>query len=173
MTTTPDDMDRIVAQWRRERPELDVAAVGSLGRLFRVAYLADDAVRRDRSAWPAARMVRPARCAAPFGEAVRAEPHDVDGDDDAVLGRHDQAARSPARGRPDRTPARPLGPTRHADPPHRSRRTTIEEAVETHARNEDALLRALTAAGRRALDDLLRKLLVGLERGTSAPAASR
>ncbi|MCA1370638.1 MarR family transcriptional regulator [Bradyrhizobium sp. BRP14] len=31
-----DHVDRILAQWRRERPELDVAAMGLLGRLARL-----------------------------------------------------------------------------------------------------------------------------------------
>ena len=33
---TPDDIDRIVAQWNRERPELDVAPMALLGRLGRL-----------------------------------------------------------------------------------------------------------------------------------------
>ena len=33
----PDHVDRIVAEWRRERPDLDVAPQGILGRLHRVA----------------------------------------------------------------------------------------------------------------------------------------
>ena len=37
-------MDRILAQWRRERPDLDVAAIGLFGRLFRSAHLADEAL---------------------------------------------------------------------------------------------------------------------------------
>ena len=41
-----DHVDRIVTQWRRERPDLDVAPLGVLGRLFRVAQLADDALAK-------------------------------------------------------------------------------------------------------------------------------
>ncbi len=33
---TPDDVDRIIAQWRRERPELDLAAMETFGRLGRL-----------------------------------------------------------------------------------------------------------------------------------------
>src|SRR6266516_4483511 len=36
-----DHMDAIVEQWRRERPDLNVAPLGVLGRLFRAAHLAD------------------------------------------------------------------------------------------------------------------------------------
>ena len=33
---TPDDIDRIVAQWNRERPDLDVAPMALIGRLGRL-----------------------------------------------------------------------------------------------------------------------------------------
>ena len=33
---TPDDIDRIVAQWNRERPELDVSPMALIGRLGRL-----------------------------------------------------------------------------------------------------------------------------------------
>lgn len=32
----PDDVDRIIAQWRRERPELDLDAMATFGRLGRL-----------------------------------------------------------------------------------------------------------------------------------------
>ena len=38
---TGDRVDEIVGQWRRERPDVDTAALALLGRLFRVAQLAD------------------------------------------------------------------------------------------------------------------------------------
>jgi DNA-binding MarR family transcriptional regulator len=37
MDTKPDPVDRILAQWRRERPDLDVAPMGLIGRLSRLA----------------------------------------------------------------------------------------------------------------------------------------
>jgi DNA-binding MarR family transcriptional regulator len=39
-----DHLDRIVAQWRRERPDLDVVPLALFGRLFRFAQFADDAL---------------------------------------------------------------------------------------------------------------------------------
>ncbi|MGH8775434.1 MAG: MarR family winged helix-turn-helix transcriptional regulator [Jiangellaceae bacterium] len=42
-------------------------------------------------------------------------------------------------------------------------KATIDGGLEAHVANEERLLRALTAAERRTLDDLLRKLLVDLE----------
>lgn len=41
MTTerTPDAVDAILAQWRRERPDLDCSAMGTIGRIKRCAAL--------------------------------------------------------------------------------------------------------------------------------------
>lgn len=36
MKNTPDKIDRILAQWRRERPDLDVAQMGVIGRVGRL-----------------------------------------------------------------------------------------------------------------------------------------
>ena len=42
----PDHVDRIVQAWRRERPDLDLAALVLLGRLFRTAHLGDAALAK-------------------------------------------------------------------------------------------------------------------------------
>jgi DNA-binding MarR family transcriptional regulator len=39
MDSTPDRVARIMAEWRRERPELDTSPQGVIGRLHRVATL--------------------------------------------------------------------------------------------------------------------------------------
>jgi hypothetical protein len=49
----------------------------------------------------------------------------------------------------------------------------VDRAVETHVDNEERLLSALTAAERRTLDDLLRALLLQLERGDAATRTTR
>jgi hypothetical protein len=42
MAESPSDhVDALLEQWRRERPDLDVSALGLLARLFRVAHVAD------------------------------------------------------------------------------------------------------------------------------------
>ena len=53
---------------------------------------------------------------------------------------------------------------------HLTRRgkSVIDRALETHVVNEARLLGALTAAERRTLDGLLKKVLVGLERAERA-----
>jgi hypothetical protein len=48
-------------------------------------------------------------------------------------------------------------------------RSVVNRAVETHVGNEERLLAALTAAARRTLDRLLRKLLSELERAEGNP----
>ena len=42
MNKAQDHVDELLAQWRRERPDLDVAPLGVYGRLFRVVQLSDD-----------------------------------------------------------------------------------------------------------------------------------
>jgi hypothetical protein len=43
----PDDhMDEILAQWREERPDLNVTPLGLCGRLFRIVHLVDDALAK-------------------------------------------------------------------------------------------------------------------------------
>jgi DNA-binding MarR family transcriptional regulator len=45
MSTEPDHVDRIQAEWRRERPDLDVSPQGILGRLHRLAgFLTEELV---------------------------------------------------------------------------------------------------------------------------------
>ncbi|MGY1708581.1 MarR family winged helix-turn-helix transcriptional regulator [Geodermatophilus sp. SYSU D00758] len=41
-----DGVDEIVEQWRRERPELDTAAMAIFGRIYRAAKLAGDSQER-------------------------------------------------------------------------------------------------------------------------------
>src|SRR6266498_5432554 len=41
-----DHVDEILAQWRRERPDLNVAPLGLYGRLFRIVHLSDDALAK-------------------------------------------------------------------------------------------------------------------------------
>ena len=128
--------------------------------------------RRDRSPRIATGVVRPARRVASLGEAVRAQPDDADGDDHALLGGDDQAARSPGCRRPDRRRPDPSDRRGTLIRLTRRGRTTIDKAVETHAMNEEALLRSLTATDRRTLDDLLQKLLAALERPADERRAS-
>jgi DNA-binding MarR family transcriptional regulator len=44
-TAEPDHVGRIIQQWRRERPELDVSPLGVIGRLHRLAHALDVELR--------------------------------------------------------------------------------------------------------------------------------
>jgi hypothetical protein len=46
MSEPQDHVDEILAQWRRERPDLNVAPLGLYGRLFRIVRLSDDALAK-------------------------------------------------------------------------------------------------------------------------------
>ncbi len=159
-----DHLDRIVDQWRLERPDLDVAPLALLGRLFRFAQFADDAL---------------AEGVQPYG---------------LQLGWFDLLASLRRAGAPyELNPTQLMEATllssggmtkrldrlveeglveRRSDPHDRrgtlvrlTRRgkTTIDKALEAHLTNEEALLRSLSAADRRALDSLLRTLLAEVE----------
>ncbi|WP_049560649.1 MarR family winged helix-turn-helix transcriptional regulator [Nonomuraea sp. SBT364] len=46
MTSEPDSMDAVMEQWRRERPDLDLAPLGLFARLVQVTKLLEEAVER-------------------------------------------------------------------------------------------------------------------------------
>jgi DNA-binding MarR family transcriptional regulator len=160
-----DHVDEILAQWRKQRPDLDLADLGVVGRLFRVVHLADDQL---------------AKGLAPYGlqsgwfdllAALRraGRPYELN---PTQLRRATLLSSSGMTKRLDRMEAAGLI-ERRPDPSDRrgtlvrlTRRgkSVIDRAVEKHAVNEERILGALTAAERRALDGLLRTLLIELER---------
>lgn len=160
----PDHMDTILAQWRRERPDLDVEALGLLGRLFRAAELADAAL----SAGVAEHGLQPGwfdllaalrRAGAPYElnptELMRTTMLSSGG----MTKRLDRLAEAGlVERRPDPSDRRGtlVGLTAKGQ-------AIVEEALVTHLANEERLLEPLSPAQRRALDDLLRGLLAGLE----------
>jgi DNA-binding MarR family transcriptional regulator len=161
----PDHIDGIRAQWRRERPDLDTAALGLLGRLLRSAQLADATLSQGLShhglqqGWfdLLAAMRRAGR---PYEltptELMRATMLSSGG----ITKRLDRLAEAGLLARrPD--PSDRRGTLVRLT---RSGKATIDQAMATHVVNEERLLRVLTRAERRGLDDLLRRLLTGLER---------
>ncbi len=175
MVNAPDHVDGILAQWRRERPELDVGPIGVFGRLFRSAHMADSAL---------AEGIIPHGLQPGWFDLLAAlrrsgSPYELNptklmqttllssGGMTKRLDRLDEAGL--VRRRPD--PADRRGTLVRLT---RRGKAIIDTALETHVRNEERLLRSLTPADRRALDGLLRKLLAGLERPepSSRPAPS-
>ena len=148
MANAPDHMDRILAQWRRERPDLDVAAIGLLGRLFRSAHLADEAL----SDGIAPHGLQPGWFDLLAALRRSGKPYELNpttlmettmlssGGMTKRLDRLDEAGLIERRPDPSDRRGTLIRLTRRG-------KATIDKAVETHARNEDALLRSLTRGG--------------------------
>jgi DNA-binding MarR family transcriptional regulator len=172
-----DHIDRIVAQWRGERPELDVTALALLGRLFRAAHLADLAL----AAGIARQGLKPGwfdllAALRRAGPPYELNPTDLmeatmlsSGGITKRLDRLVDAGLVERRPDPDDRRGTLVRLTRVGH-------TTIDHALEAHIANEERLLQPLATADRRALDRLLRRLLAGLEPGrapASAPSRRR
>jgi DNA-binding MarR family transcriptional regulator len=161
---TPDHIDVILAEWGRERPDLDVSPLGIFGRLFRTAHLADAALaggareHRLQMGWFDL-LAALRRAGEPYelnpSELMRATLLSSGG----VTKRLDRLAEAGlVERRPDPTDRR--GTLVRLT---RKGKATVDRAVETHVANEERLLRSLRPADRRALDNLLRTLLSDLE----------
>ena len=161
---SPDHVDGILAQWKRERPELNVAALGLFGRLFRASHLADAALadmlgrHHLQTGWFDL-LAALRRVGAPYElnptQLMRATMLSSGG----MTKRLDRLVEAGLVGR------RPDPADRRGTLVRLTRRgkATIDKALEAHVANEERLLRSLTPAERRALDDLLRTLLADLE----------
>jgi DNA-binding MarR family transcriptional regulator len=158
-----DHVDHIVEAWRRERPDLDVAALGQLARLFRTAHAADAALaeglaehRLQRGWFDLLAALR--RAGSPYElnptQLMRTTMLSSGG----MTKRLDRLAEAGLVGRrPD------PGDRRGTLVRLTARgRKAIDAALEAHAANEERLLSALAPAERNALDRLLRKLLASL-----------
>jgi DNA-binding MarR family transcriptional regulator len=159
-----DHLDRILAQWRRERPDLDVTALGVLGRLFRAAHLADAALAE----MLAAHELQPGwfdllaalrRAGAPYELNPTALMETTMLSSGGITKRLDRLVEAGlVERRPD--PGDRRGTLVRLT---RKGKGVIDKAVAAHVQNEELLLRSLAPRERRALDALLRSLLSGLE----------
>jgi DNA-binding MarR family transcriptional regulator len=160
-----DHVDEILAQWARERPDLDVAAMGVLGRLLRVAQLADVSL----GARLAERDLQPGWFDLLAALRRAGSPYELN---PTQLMRTTMLSSGGVTKRLDRLAEAGLV-ERRPDPGDRrgtlvrlTRRgkAVIDKAVEAHVANEKRLLQALSPTERRTLDELLRTLLAALER---------
>ncbi|NEK59926.1 MarR family transcriptional regulator [Geodermatophilus sabuli] len=160
----PDAVDRLIAQWQRERPDLDLAAMATIGRLGRLAAHVGPAVeavlaRHGLSTGEFDVLAALRRAGAPH----RQTPTELAG----------SLMLSPAAmtNRLDRLESAGLV-TR--DPNPASRRSllvsltdeglrVVDAAVTEHVANEEALLAALSPTQRAQLDAILRRLLASFE----------
>ncbi len=159
-----DHLDRITAQWRRERPDLDVAPLELLGRLLRAAALADAALadglrEHELQAGWFDLLAALRRAGRPYELSPTQLMSATMLSSGGMTKRLDRLADAGlVERRPD--PADRRGVLVRLTPQGKA---VIDKAVEDHVANEKHLLRSLSAADRRALDGLLRRLLSGLE----------
>jgi DNA-binding MarR family transcriptional regulator len=166
---TRDHIDGILAQWRRERPGMELGPLGVFGRLFRATQLAEAHLSeplRERGLQAGWLDVLAAlrRAGAPYElnpkELMRATMLSSGG----MTKRLDRLVDAGLiERRPD--PADRRGTLVKLT---RRGKRTIDAAIDVHIAYEKRLLGALSAADRRELDALLRKLLTRLEADEAA-----
>jgi DNA-binding MarR family transcriptional regulator len=163
-----DHVDAILGQWRRERPDLDVSALALLARLFRAAHLADATlaemlVGHDLQTGWFDLLAALRRAGSPYElnptELMRATMLSSGGMTKR-LDRMVDAGLVERRADPSDRRGTLVTLTRRG-------KDVIDKAVEDHVANEEHILRSLTPAERRSLNDLLRTLLIDLERQTA------
>ncbi|MBB4183624.1 DNA-binding MarR family transcriptional regulator [Sinorhizobium terangae] len=159
-----DHVDRILAQWRRERPELDVQAMGLLGRLGRLrAHIArqQEAVFAEYELTSASFDVLATlrRSGPPFqlspGELLAATMVTSG----TMTNRIDQLEKAGLVERLD-NPEDRRGVIIALTPEGKKR---IDAAVTAHVANQQRLVASLDPEERKALDAMLRKFLATFE----------
>lgn len=166
----PDHLDAILGQWRRERPDLDVRPLGVLGRLFRVAQLADAELSRGLTDYG----LQPGWLDLLAALRRAGRPYELN---PTELMRTTMLSSGGMTKRLDRMAEAGLV-QRRPDPKDRrgtlvvltkKGRAVVDDAIVTHVANESRLLQSLSPAERRTLDRLLRALLAGLDEEPRQP----
>jgi DNA-binding MarR family transcriptional regulator len=158
-----DAVDQVLAQWRRERPELDVWPMGVVGRVSRLSRLLDRELKEffaqhGLERWEFDVLATLRRSGAPYELTAGALIGAAMVTSGAITNRIDRLA---ARGLVERV----------SDP--RDRRSVrirltdqgfdlIEQILDRHVANEARLLSALTPGQREDLVSILRDLLTSL-----------
>ncbi len=160
MTENVDRVARIQAEWIRERPDVDVAPQGVIGRIHRLAdYLTDELVtvyaRYDLGEGEFDVLATLRRAGAPFERAP------------GELAEHTMVTTGAMTKRIDRLAAAGLVERRPADGDGRRRivaltpagLTVIDKAFSEHMANERRLVDQLSAEDRAALEAILTRWL--------------
>jgi DNA-binding MarR family transcriptional regulator len=169
----PDAVDRIVAQWARERPELDTGPMAVIGRLHRLGALLENELRPvfaeaglGNGDFDVLATLRRA------GEPFRLTPGELSTSSmvtsGAVTKRVDRLI---AKGLVRRTVSATDGRGREIQLTPEGRALT-DELVVRHWANEDRLLAALELDERLQLAGLLRRLLLDVEGAEAGPVDS-
>jgi DNA-binding MarR family transcriptional regulator len=168
-----DHVDRVRAQWRAVRPELDTAAVAIVARIGRIAAYFDqatDALMGERglarSSWD---VLASLRRAGPPHELTPTELYQaLMRSSGAMTNRLHRLERA---GLIERRPDPGDGRGRLVRLTARGRKL-VDELAPIHLENEERLIASLTDADRRALEDLLRRLARSLEETRPTPPHS-
>jgi DNA-binding MarR family transcriptional regulator len=159
-----DAVDRLLAQWREERPDVDVSPIGVVGRISRAARVLERGLQEEYSrhglqSWEFDILATLRRSGAPYELTAGA------------LASSSMVTSGAITNRIDRLVARGLV-TRETDPENRRTvriglttegRRLIDDVLPRHVANEASLLEPLSPADQKALAGLLRKLLEGHE----------
>ncbi|MET9887034.1 MarR family transcriptional regulator [Streptomyces sp. NPDC006430] len=158
-----DQMDRILAQWQAEEPDLDVTPMGIVGRLQRASRLLERSIsdcfaEHDLQLWEFDIIATLLRSGPPYRLTVGALGETAMVTSGAITNRLDRLA---TRGLIDR----------QTDPSNRrsvlitltdTGRALVRPALLDHLQNEARLLSSLDTAEQDQLGHLLRKLLLDL-----------
>ena len=163
-TGTRDHIDGILAQWHREQPDLDVAPLAIVGRLFRATALADAALAPPlgalglQSGWTDL-LAALRRAGRPYELNPTALMRATLLSSGGITKRLDRMAEAGlVQRRPD--PSDRRGTLIRLT---RKGKAVIDRAMKIHLANQEHLLRALSPAERRSLEGFLRTLLMDLD----------
>lgn len=159
-----DHVDRILAQWKRERPDLDTAPMATLGRISRLQSLLsreiDAELARHGLSGPSFDVLATLRRS---GAPYRLSPGDLLASTMVTSGtmtnRIDQLEKTGLVARLDNPDDRRGVIIALTD----KGLATVEAAVTAHVANQHRLVAGLDGDERRALDGLLKKFLAALE----------
>lgn len=168
-----DAVDRILAQWRRERPDIDPSPMGIFGRLSRITATARPAIdavfaRHDLNSWSFDVLATLRRAGPPF----RLSPGDLLASCMVTSGtmthRIDQLEKAGLVLRyanPDDRRSVLIGLTEAG-------RARVDLVVGEHMANEERLLAALDPAERRVLEVALKRFLAAIEAAEALAGAA-
>jgi DNA-binding MarR family transcriptional regulator len=159
-----DSIDRIRAQWKLERPDLDTRPMETIGRILRIQFLAGARMRRvfqrhgiDWGGFDVLATLR--RSGAPYRMTPTALYRELVLTSGAMTNRLDVLEKAGLV-------------ERHPDPNDRrgtlielteEGRAVVDRAMEAHMEGEAEMVAPLSKEEQRGLADLLKKLLTGME----------
>jgi len=164
MAPPTDHLDEILAQWRRERPDLDAEPLGVVGRIFRATALADASLTPPlaklglQGGWLDI-LAALRRSGSPYQLNPTALVHATMVTSGGITKRLDRLAEAGfVERRPD--PGDRRGTLVRLTP---KGKRIVDRAMPKHLANMDRLLRSLRPEQRLALEELLRTLLNDLD----------